>query len=79
MTIKIDKNVPCPPQQRRGGRPFKYPFPELEVGDSFFVAKKTTATFASTVSSARKRLGITLVTRTVEEDGVSGVRVWRVG
>ena len=79
MTIKIDKDVPCPPKQRGGGRPPQYPFAELEVGDSFFAPGTTTKTFGGTVSNTRRRLGITLVTRTVEEDGVSGVRVWRVG
>jgi hypothetical protein len=35
MTFKIDKNVPMPKISK--GRPRIYPFPEMEVGDSFAV------------------------------------------
>lgn len=35
MTIEIDKDVPPPIPSN--GRPFKYPFPIMEVGDSFTV------------------------------------------
>ncbi len=35
MTIEIDKHLPPPPPTT--GRPFKYPFPDMAVGDSFAV------------------------------------------
>ena len=35
MTIEIDKDVPPPIPSN--GRPFKYPFPAMHVGDSFAV------------------------------------------
>lgn len=35
--IKIDKNVKMPPGHVRGGRPPKYPWRDMVVGDSFLV------------------------------------------
>ena len=77
MTIQIDKNLPIP--TKAGNRVSKYPWSSLEVGDSFFVAGTTVKTFAGVVANARKTRNLQLVTRTVDEDGVTGVRVWRVG
>lgn len=36
MNIEIDKDLPPPPPTE--GRPRKYPFPDMAVGDSFAVA-----------------------------------------
>ena len=66
--MKIDKNIPLPPHKS------KYPFRSMEVGDSFF----STASRSSIGSSASKLKGIKFSTRTVNEDGVRGTRVWRV-
>lgn len=66
--IKIDKNVPIPPAGQ--GRPRKYPFDEMDVGDSFF-----SGSIASVESSAYSRNdGKKFVLRKVR----GGVRVWRV-
>jgi hypothetical protein len=37
MTIKIEKNVAIPKINVGGGNQRKYPWYEMEVGDSFFV------------------------------------------
>ena len=64
--IEIDKDVPMPSP---------YPYRKLEVGDSFFVADKTTNGMAG---AANERLTPKRFTaRTVTEGGVKGVRVWR--
>ena len=34
--MKIDKNIPIPQKSSSGAR--KYPFHEMEVGDSFFIS-----------------------------------------
>ena len=39
--IKIERNVPMP--LRRTGRPNKYPFSNMKVGDSFAITGGTTA------------------------------------
>lgn len=77
MTIQIDKNVPLTTHRR--GRARKYPFSSMEVGDSFFVPGKSTLGISGSVSQARKAFGGSYATRTVTENGVSGVRVWRTG
>lgn len=72
--IKVESGIPVPARtNRQGGRPSIYPFADLKVGESFFVPGKTVKTMSQTASKAAKRLGIEVITRTVE----GGVRVWR--
>jgi hypothetical protein len=74
--ITIDKDKPMP---NGFGVRGKYPFAELDVGHSFFVPGKTTSGISSSVANARTRMpGRKFVTNTVTENGVTGVRVWRV-
>lgn len=82
--IKIDKNVPMPEKNRPGRKP-KYPFREMQVGDSFFVprpeARSTKQHRALLYKAAGKyrlrKPGFSVVIRPVTENGVEGVRVWR--
>jgi hypothetical protein len=69
--IKIDKGVPIPAPNF--GPISKYPFTELEVGDSFFVKEKQTV-MASACAGHGKRHNKKFTTRS--ENG--GTRVWRV-
>ena len=71
--IKIDKNIPIPPNNSQGGRPSKYPWRDMAVGDSFRVEGKTCNAVTGMASSAGKRLGMKFTVRT--EDG--GHRIWR--
>ena len=67
MDIKIQKGVPIPPVRR------KYPFREMQVGDSFFVAggkPSVAGAISSATKTGRGRF------RTAKEKG--GLRVWRV-
>jgi len=81
MEIKIDKNVPMPVMQ---GRESKYPFSEMEVGDSFFVAGMTSNQMNNASSHYRKKHGWSFICRNVEfyDEGpginVKGARIWRV-
>lgn len=68
---QITKGLPKPP--RAGSR--KYPFPEMEVGDSFFAAD---ASILSLHGCARLHRPKKFSCRTVVEGGLKGVRVWRV-
>lgn len=77
---KIEKDVPL--RESRGGRRFKYPFPDLEVGDSFFVplpaGKKLgrhQADMASVAILYRRKRGNGWDYTTRQEKG--GVRIWR--
>lgn len=75
MIFKIEKSIPIP--EARGRRAKKYPFEQMEVGDSFFVpleeGKSPSAIHAS-IATAKHRLGINLTT--AREEG--GIRVWRI-
>ena len=74
--FKVEKGVPIPVARR--GTEKKYPFSDLEIGDSFFVSGKLVVTFSGQVSTAAKRMpGRRFTARTVTENGIKGVRVWR--
>lgn len=70
--IEIEKGIEMP--DRPLGKPPKYPWREMEVGDSFFVPNMNTADFGGGASTAGKRLGKKFSCR---REG-NGVRVWRV-
>ena len=72
--INIDKNIPMPKIVRNGGPKAKYPFADMQVGDSFEVTDKTTKKFASTCAAATRRLGSKFTIRTID----NGIRVWRI-
>ena len=84
MNINIDKGVPTP--KPTGGAPRKYPFPDMEVGDSFTIPlsgaidHKGMDTVATKVRCAAcrfaRRSGWKFTVRTERADGVA--RCWRV-
>lgn len=78
--FKVEKGVEIPPARTTGTRRrayARYPFGEMEVGDSFFVDDDDPSTRTRVMSAASERLkrcGTRFVTRAVD----GGVRVWRV-
>lgn len=74
MDLKIDKGIPVP-TSRNGWSPWRW----LEPGDSVFVPGRRQTSLSSTLSSkTMRRDGYLFITRVCTEDGVKGVRVWRV-
>lgn len=73
MTFEIDDDVPLSSAHRR-----KYPYRDLRIGQSFFVPDATHQLISGSMHPAKKRLGRKFTARTVTENGVKGVRVWRV-
>jgi len=74
MEFKIEKGIAIP--ERKGGT-VKYPFEQMEVGDSFFVpesAEVRRSNFSNSASSYGKRTGKKFTVRKVE----GGWRCWRV-
>ena len=81
--MKIEKGVPLPGPI--AGPPRKYPFPDMEVGDSFAVplsGEKTekyddraTSLLRGAALNYGRRTGMEFVVRTVREEGVA--RCWR--
>lgn len=71
----IASDVPLP---NRRGAPSRYPWREMSVGDSTFMPLpdgNNMATAARVFSHANREYGF--MSRTVTENGVAGVRVWR--
>ena len=83
MEIKIDKGVPVPAAFTAKE---KFPWLQMSVGDSFFAPNYAQAKHLR--KNGEKPLSVTFprtkvpgskwVTRTVTENGIRGVRVWRV-
>lgn len=68
--IKIEKGVPVPSPPMRA----KYPFKDMEVGDSFFVSSEYIDKVRSSAASYARAHGMKFTTR---QEG-DGLRVWRV-
>lgn len=73
MAFKIEKGVPVPPLCVE--RISKYPFKEMEIGDSFEVNEKIEFSRARNSASVyNAKSGRKFVTRKTENGG----RIWRV-
>ena len=75
--IKIDKGKPIAAHPKKA-KVSKYPWPDMEVGDSFFLPGMNVAAFSGSAHTAGRRTGKKFSLRTLTEDGVKGVRCWRV-
>lgn len=71
--IQINKGIPVPDEAWGS----KYPFREMEIGDSFFEAGGTVSKLQNAASHWRKKAGMKFKARQVCEDGVDGARIWR--
>jgi hypothetical protein len=74
-TSAIEKGIPMPKEAR--GRKRLWPFADMEVGDSFFLAgdsAKCQRVLTNASRYYRNKTGAVFVTRSVE----GGARVWRV-
>ncbi len=72
--VELDKNVPLI-KKVHSGRPSKYPWREMKVGDSFLFPKglSVSAAYAAT-RYAKNGMGIKVTIRQTDE----GLRVWRI-
>jgi hypothetical protein len=68
--MKIDKGIPMPKRNTRNSR---YPWKELEVGDSFFIPGSSNG--YSTVTYANK---VYAPKRFACRKDNAGVRIWRI-
>ena len=73
--IEIDKNVPLSRSLRETK---KYPWADMQVGDSFFIPQISEITRGGLYTGAQRAARIKIATRRVTENGVEGVRVWRI-
>ena len=81
---KIEKNISIPKSIHGGGAPNKYPFENMEIGDSFLIPclKKDKQRIQSAVSASMKRVPRMKFTTKYVVTGtdviITGVRVWRI-
>lgn len=75
MTFKIDKGIPIPPDNQKMT---KYPWREMEVGDSFFMpvepSKSRNKVASGLLTTARFYKPLKFKTA----QNSNGVRVWRI-
>lgn len=72
--IRIDKNIPIPPKVYRG-RPSRYPFADMAIGDSFATEHTHASKISPSCAHATKTLGFKFSVRK-QADGT--IRVWRI-
>lgn len=74
--FEIRKNVPVPPAGKAGGRSAKYPFRNMEVGDSFeaTMSDAEAKQVQRAATSYARRNGVKFTTRR----SATGVGVWRI-
>ena len=74
--IRVQKGIPIPVVKRRGpggGKEPKYPWREMEIGDSFLFPRAIgRASYAAAIQASRY-MGKTFVVRSTDE----GFRCWR--
>ncbi len=76
MMIEIEKNVPLPPAWGGKYLPGKYPWKELQVGDSFVLPKPQAQAGAQAFLASRQiGNGVKFTTRKID---AQNKRVWRI-
>jgi hypothetical protein len=73
MSFEIEDKHAIPAARQHNGRREKYPWSQLDVGQSFFVEGGSLRSMSSTASHAGRRNGKKFIARAVD----GGVRVWR--
>lgn len=56
-----------------------FPYQDMQVGDSFFIPTVRPAYAHYIVDVTSKRVGMRMKAYTMIDEGILGVRVWRVG
>jgi hypothetical protein len=75
MTYEIRTGIELPKISNRGrAGASKYPFAQMEIGNSFIVTDRTARTVRSAVNAFQKRYEAKFAVRVTED----GVGVWRI-
>lgn len=73
--IRVDKHIPLPNRIGGSGRPARYPWKNMNVGDSFVFPKEVKRSTAQSLTyKTGKTNGRRFAIRTVAE----GIRCWRL-
>lgn len=74
--IKIDKNIPFPARPTGRGQPPKYPWKQMEVGDSFYIDQDSNK-FRNSPNGCTRGLRKKGWLFSIRKEG-TGSRVWRI-
>lgn len=77
MEIKIQSGVPISNRKGGAGRPSKYPFSQMLIGQSFWVSESRRSVGSAALIHG-KTYNRKFITRAETINGVKGIRVWRV-
>ena len=76
--MHIDNDIPAPPNKKAP----RYPFRQMKAGDSAFFPHQGSILrckpYMTAQTIAKRDKSFAFVGRSVVEDGVPGVRIWRV-
>jgi hypothetical protein len=72
--FKIEKNIPLP-SGGAGGKESKYPFMQMEIGDSFQAPDEQRNAIRSMATYHTRKHKMRFIVR---KDGEAHVRIWRV-
>jgi len=72
MMFNVEKGIDVPPRKSRRGKS-KYPFDQMDVGDSFLARGVKLQTLTTAAAHYGKPLGKKFTARTLDD----GIRVWR--
>lgn len=75
--MKIDDDIPMPDATPRRSQ-FQDVVDQLKIGQSFFIATDRVDSVRVLVLKCGHRAGIVCATRQWEQEGETGIRVWRV-
>lgn len=79
MEIKIEKGIPIPLPRSKPIGAITQALRTMDIGDSFFVTVvKQSALTVHFFSARRANPTLVFKTRKVTENGITGVRIWRV-
>lgn len=79
MSVEVIPGIPVPAKGNGRRGKSKYPFAEMRVGDSFFVAGAKPSSLQSMARRTTRHLGYKFTTRAAEHLGEVGARCWRKG
>jgi hypothetical protein len=71
---QFNKGIPIPPMKVTR----RIPWREMEIGDSVFMPGRKIYEAYNTTRDARKRHNFVFACRTTVEEGIEGIRIWRV-
>lgn len=74
MELKIEQGIPIPEAYNKRGSGLTVTCDKMEVGESVFTTKPQSSVYSHFRHLRPKKF----TARAVEENGVKGVRVWRV-